>query len=34
MDSGDAWLTSAVKIEIDVAEEPLISWKTEKGEQG
>ena len=34
MDSDDPWLESAVKIEIDVAEELPMSLKTEKGEQG
>ena len=34
MDSDDSWVTSVVKIEIDVAEDPTISGKTEKDDQG
>ena len=35
MDFDDhAWVTSAVKIEIDIAEEPPNSWRTELDEQG
>ena len=33
MDSDDQWVMSAVKIEIDFAEEPPVSCKTEKDEQ-
>ena len=34
MDSDDSWETSAVTIEIDVAEELPVSCGTEKDEQG
>lgn len=33
MDSNQPWLESAVKIEIDVAEELPVFWRTEKDEQ-
>ena len=33
MESDDSWEKFVVKIEIDTAEEPLVSWRTEK-EQG
>ena len=33
MDSDDQWVMSAVKIEIDFAEEPPVSCKMEKDEQ-
>ena len=34
MDSDDSWGNFVVKIEIDVAEESPVSWKTEEDEQG
>ena len=35
MDSADdSWVVSVVKIEIDIAEEPPSTWRTERGEQG
>ena len=33
-DSTDSWEMSVVKIEIDVAEEPPVSWRSHKSEQG
>jgi len=34
MNADNSWETSVVKIEIDVAEEPPVSWRTVNDEQG